>query len=65
MLIGCRLVLVIRRCDRFGASGLFGHAEQGLQAPVTATGTMFTVKTSYADYGHHGEMAWQQMYVVQ
>jgi hypothetical protein len=44
---------------------LFGHAEQGLQAPVTATGTMFTIKTSYADYGHHGEMAWQQMYVVQ
>lgn len=43
---------------------MFGDAEFGLQAPVAATKQMFTIKGSYADYGHHGEMAWQQMYIV-
>ena len=42
---------------------LWGDAKFGLEAPPDVTGrTLHTVKTSKADYGHHGEMAWQQMY---
>ena len=34
-----------------------------IQEPPDVTGkTLHTVKTSNATYGHHGEMAWQQMY---
>ena len=48
-----------------GDNAEFGDAEFGLQAPVEATSLMFTIKESWADYGHHGEMAWQQMYLAQ
>jgi len=44
---------------------LWGSEEQGLEPPPDVNGrTMHTVKTSYANEGHHGEMAWQQMYLV-
>jgi len=44
---------------------LWGSEEQGLEAPPDVNGrTLHTVKTSYANDGHHGEMAWQQMYLV-
>lgn len=43
---------------------LWGSSEFGLEEPVDTTGyTLHSVKTSNATYGHHGEMAWQQMYV--
>ena len=36
---------------------------RGLEAPVGVEGyVLHTVKTANATYGHHGEMAWQQMY---
>jgi hypothetical protein len=43
---------------------MWGDAEFGLEPPVdlTAGVALYTVKESYADSGHHGEMAWQQMY---
>ena len=41
------------------------NPELGLQAPPDVAGKILkTVKTSNATYGHHGEMAWQQMYFV-
>jgi len=44
---------------------LWGDAAYGLEAPVDVDGlTLHSVKTSKANYGHHGEMAWQQMYFV-
>jgi len=43
---------------------LWGSEEFGLQPPPSVEGFVLgTVKTSNATYGHHGEMAWQQMYV--
>lgn len=42
---------------------LWGSPEHGLEPPVDVTGlTLHSVKTANATYGHHGEMAWQQMY---
>jgi hypothetical protein len=42
---------------------LWGGAEFGLEPPPDTTGhILHSVKTSNATYGHHGEMAWQQMY---
>ena len=42
---------------------LWGDAKYGLQPPPQTSGyTLHSVKTSNATYGHHGEMAWQQMY---
>ena len=42
---------------------LWGDEEFGLEAPPDTTGMILhSVKTSNATYGHHGEMAWQQMY---
>lgn len=42
---------------------LWGDPEFGLEPPVDTTGyTLHTYKTSNATNGHHGEMAWQQMY---
>jgi len=42
---------------------IWGSPEFGLEEPVETSGyTLHTVKTSDANYGHHGEMAWQQMY---
>jgi len=42
---------------------LWGSPEQGLEQPPDVTGqTLHTIKTSYANVGHHGEMAWQQMF---
>lgn len=42
---------------------LWGDARFGLEEPPNVTGhVLHTVKTSNATYGHHGEMAWQQMY---
>lgn len=42
---------------------LWGSSEFGLEAPPdTSDVVLGTVKTANATYGHHGEMAWQQMY---
>lgn len=42
---------------------IWGSPEYGLESPPDVTGlTLHSVKTSNATYGHHGEMAWQQMY---
>ena len=46
---------------------LWGSSQYGLEAPVDVNPDKYvlgSVKTSNASYGHHGEMAWQQMYVV-
>eukprot|EP00946_MAST-07B_sp_MAST-7B-sp1_P004075 g4075.t1 len=46
---------------------LWGDARFGLEDPPDTDPekwVLHTVKTSNATYGHHGEMAWQQMYVV-
>ena len=46
---------------------LFGDPEFGLEQPPDTDPSkwvLHTVKTSNATYGHHGEMAWQQMYLV-
>eukprot|EP00040_Diaphanoeca_grandis_P037212 m.241412 g.241412 ORF g.241412 m.241412 type:complete len:883 (+) comp33774_c0_seq2:100-2748(+) len=42
---------------------MWGDSEFGLEAPVDVTGYyLHTVKTANATWGHHGEMAWQQMF---
>ena len=42
---------------------LWGSPEHGLEEPYDANGqTLHVVKTANATYGHHGEMAWLQMY---
>lgn len=42
---------------------LWGSEEFGLEAPPETGGYVLgSVKASNATYGHHGEMAWQQMY---
>ena len=44
---------------------VWGKEKHGLQLPVDLSGVMLkTVKTSNATAGHHGEMAWQQMFMV-
>ncbi len=46
---------------------LWGNAQFGLEEPPDTDPdkwVLHTVKTSNATYGHHGEMAWQQMYVI-
>ena len=46
---------------------LWGDEKFGLEAPPDVSPeryNLFTVKTSNATFGHHGEMAWQQMYVL-
>eukprot|EP01060_Flectonema_neradi_P014145 TRINITY_DN20862_c0_g1_i1.p1 TRINITY_DN20862_c0_g1~~TRINITY_DN20862_c0_g1_i1.p1 ORF type:complete len:767 (+),score=171.44 TRINITY_DN20862_c0_g1_i1:37-2337(+) len=44
---------------------LWGDAEFGLEPPPTVTGyILHTVKHSNATFGHHGEMAWQQMHIM-
>merc|ERR1719281_1303179 len=44
---------------------LWGDPEFGLEPPPHLDGvTLHSVKTSYANNGHHGEMAWQQMILV-
>lgn len=46
---------------------LWGDSEYGLESPVDVDPSKYvlgSVKTSNATYGHHGEMAWQQMYLV-
>jgi hypothetical protein len=46
---------------------LWGDAGFGLEDPPDTDPdqwVLHSVKTSNATYGHHGEMAWQQMYVV-
>jgi len=44
---------------------LWGKPEHGLAAPPSVDGyTLHSVKTANATWGHHGEMAWQQMYLV-
>lgn len=57
--------------DDFGEPGyilqppcLWGSRDFGLEDPPSVEGYVLgTVKTSNASYGHHGEMAWQQMYI--
>ncbi|KAK3262691.1 hypothetical protein CYMTET_28467 [Cymbomonas tetramitiformis] len=42
---------------------LWGAPEQGLEPPPDVDGIfLHAVKTANATYGHHGEMAWLQMY---
>lgn len=44
---------------------LWGNATYGLEAPVdVGEGVLGTVKHSNASWGHHGEMAWQQMFLL-
>lgn len=44
---------------------LWGSPEYGLEPPVDVRGrTLHAVKTADATYGHHGEMAWLQMYYI-
>lgn len=43
---------------------LWGGKEEGLEAPPIMSGTLFAIKTADATYGHHGEMAWLQMYYM-
>jgi hypothetical protein len=44
---------------------LWGGAEHGLTPPPDVNGAaLYSVKTSNATWGHHGEMAWQQMFYV-
>lgn len=44
---------------------LWGSTEFGLEPPPYVGGTtLHSIKTSYANNGHHGEMAWQQMFYV-
>lgn len=44
---------------------LWGDAAYGLEAPPNVTGRILhTVKTANATDGHHGEMAWQQIYYI-
>jgi len=43
---------------------LWGDAAYGLQPPPQTSGyTLHSVKTANATAGHHGEMAWQQMFL--
>ena len=45
---------------------LWGDAAFGLAPPPSMQGrTLHAVKTSNATYGHHGEMAWMQMFYIQ
>lgn len=44
---------------------LWGSKEFGLEPPPdVGSTTLHSIKTSYANSGHHGEMAWQQMFYV-
>ena len=46
---------------------LWGNGADGLEDPVDVDPDKYvlgSVKTSNATYGHHGEMAWQQMYLI-
>jgi len=44
---------------------LWGSKDQGLEPPPNVHGaTLHSIKTAYANSGHHGEMAWQQMFYV-
>lgn len=44
---------------------IWGSSEFGLEAPPNVDGYVLgSVKTSNATFGHHGEMAWQQMLYV-
>ena len=44
---------------------IWGKEEHGLEPPISVEGRMLrTVKYSNATAGHHGEMAWQQMFMV-
>merc|ERR1712098_1038096 len=44
---------------------LWGDEKYGLAPPPDVEGKyLHTVKTSKATSGHHGEMAWQQMFII-
>lgn len=57
--------------DEFGETGyilqppcLWGSKDFGLEEPPSVNGYVLgAVKTSNATHGHHGEMAWHQMYI--
>ena len=57
---------------RFDAPGyiaqppcLWGEAEHGLDAPPSVGGRMLYAEArTNSTYGHHGEMAWMQVYYV-
>ena len=45
---------------------LWGDEAYGLAPPPSMQGvTLHAVKTSNANYGHHGEMAWLQMFYIE
>jgi hypothetical protein len=58
--------------SKFGEPGyilqppcLWGSAKYGLDPPVSVGGkTLTAIKHSNSTYGHHGEMAWLQMFYV-
>ena len=61
--------LDIKRFDETGyilqPPCIWGKPEHGLEPPINVDGRMLrTVKYSNATAGHHGEMAWQQMFMV-
>jgi len=44
---------------------LWGESKYGLEEPIDLSQyILHTVKTSNATFGHHGEMAWQQLFVI-
>lgn len=44
---------------------LWGEEQYGLEPPVLVGGTtLHAVKTSNATFGHHGEMAWMQVFLI-
>ena len=44
---------------------IWGKEKHGLEPPIDVAGlTLLTVKTANATAGHHGEMAWQQMFMT-
>jgi len=45
---------------------LWGDEAYGLSPPPSMSGvTLHAVKTANATYGHHGEMAWMQMFYIE
>ena len=45
---------------------LWGRAEDGLAPPPVVSGqTLYGVKHTNSTYGHHGEMAWLQVFYIE
>ena len=55
--------MTVRPCSR--GSTRYPNGSFGLDPSPNLDGvTMHTIKTSNATAGHHGEMAWQQMFMT-